>query len=148
MSDQTPLEDRYIVVGVDNSPGSRAALGWALAQARLTGARVEAVAAWRQPATYEYSYGAIPFPAPDDSAVAEAVGTAQQPVDVRLKVVHGPAAQVLLEAAAGAELLVVGSRGHGAFAGMLLGSVSQHCTQHAPCPVVVIPDDGRSNPTR
>jgi len=159
MSDQTSLEDRYIVVGVDNSPGSRAALGWALAQARLTGARVEAVAAWRQPATYEYSYGAIPFPAPDDSvaaitekalaeAVAEAVGTAEQPVDVRLKVVHGPAAQVLLEAAAGAELLVVGSRGHGAFAGMLLGSVSQHCTQHAPCPVVVIPDDGRSNPTR
>jgi nucleotide-binding universal stress UspA family protein len=151
MSAQTPSEDRYIVVGVDSSHGSRAALGWALGQARLTGAVVEAVAAWQQPVTYEYSYGAIPFPSPGDSiaaitekvlteTVADVVGTGDQPVDVRVKVARGPAAQILLEAAAGAELLVVGSRGHGAFAGMLLGSVSQHCTQHAPCPVIVVPD--------
>jgi nucleotide-binding universal stress UspA family protein len=150
MSDQTHLEDRYIVVGVDSSHGSRAALAWALAQARLTGAVVEAVAAWQQPATYEYSYGAIPSPSLGDSiaaitekvlteTVADVVGTGGQPVDVRVEVAQGPAAQVLLEAAAGAELLVVGSRGHGAFAGMLLGSVSQHCTQHAPCPVIVVP---------
>ncbi|GIF18840.1 nucleotide-binding universal stress UspA family protein [Actinoplanes tereljensis] len=159
MTAQTDLENRYIVVGVDSSQGSRAALGWALTQARLTGAAVEAVAAWQQPATYEYSYGALPFPSPGDGiaaitekilaeTVAEVVGTAAQPVDVRIKVAHGPAAQVLLEAAAGAELLVVGSRGHGAFAGMLLGSVSQHCTQHAPCPVIVIPDAGKSTTIR
>ena len=152
MNDQTLSEDRYIVVGVDSSHGSKTALGWALAQARLTGAAVEAVAAWQQPATYEYSYGSIPFPSPGDTiaataekvlteTVADAVGTGDQPVDVRIKVAHGPAAQVLLEAAAGAELLVVGSRGHGAFAGMLLGSVSQHCTHHAPCPVIIVPDD-------
>ena len=152
MTDQTQSEDRYIVVGVDSSHGSKAALGLALGQSRLTGAAVEAVAAWQQPATYEYSYGAIPFPSPGDTiaataekvlteTVAEAVGTGDQPVDVRVKVAHGPAAQVLLQAAAGAELLVVGSRGHGAFAGMLLGSVSQHCTHHAPCPVIVVPDD-------
>ena len=152
MLDQTPVKDRYIVVGVDSSHGSKTALGWALAQARLTGVAVEAVAAWQQPATYEYSYGTIPFPSPGDTiaataekvlteTVAEAVGTGGQPVDVRVKVAHGPAAQILLEAAAGAELLVVGSRGHGAFAGMLLGSVSQHCIQHAPCPVIVVPDD-------
>ena len=49
--------------------------------------------------------------------------------------------------AAGAELLVVGSRGHGAFAGMLLGSISQHCTQHAPCPVIVVPDHDHSKTT-
>jgi nucleotide-binding universal stress UspA family protein len=152
MSDQTQTENRYIIVGVDSSHGSKVALGWALAQARLTGAAVEAVAAWQQPATYEYSYGAVPFPSPGDSiaasaekvlteTVAEVVGTGEKPVDVRVKVAHGPAAQILLEAAAGAELLVVGSRGHGAFAGMLLGSVSQHCTHHAPCPVIVVPDD-------
>nr|BFE74685.1 universal stress protein [Actinoplanes digitatis] len=155
MTDQTYPEGRYIVVGVDSSHGSRTALRWALGQARLTGATVEAVAAWRQPPTYEYSYGAIPYPSPGDSiaavtekvlteTVADVVGTGDQPVDVRIKVAHGLAAQILLEAAAGAELLVVGSRGHGAFAGMLLGSVSQHCIQHAPCPVIVIPDAEQS----
>lgn len=158
MIDQTHAEDRRIVVGVDSSHGSKAALGWALNQARLTGAAVEAVAAWQQPPTYEYSYGAIPFPSSDDSiaaitekvlaeTVADVVATGDQPVDVRIKVARGPAAQVLLEAAVGAELLVVGSRGHGAFAGMLLGSVSQHCTHHAPCPVIVVPnDDSRTMP--
>jgi nucleotide-binding universal stress UspA family protein len=151
MSDRMHLEDRYIVVGVDGSRGSRTALRWALAQAWLTGTTVEAVAAWQQPATYDYSYGSIPFPSPGDSiavnaekalteTVADVVGTADRPVHVRTTVAHGPATQVLLKAAAGADLLVVGSRGHGAFAGMLLGSVSQHCTQNAPCPVVVIPD--------
>jgi len=145
-------------VGVDSSHGSKAALGWALAQARLTGAAVEAVAAWQQPVTNEYSYGAVPFASPGDTiavtaekvlteTVAEVVGTAGSPIDVRVKVAHGPAAQVLLEAAAGADLLVVGSRGHGAFAGMLLGSVSQHCTHHAPCPVIVVPDDDKPGTT-
>jgi nucleotide-binding universal stress UspA family protein len=57
------------------------------------------------------------------------------------RVVQGHPAQVLLDAARGADLLVVGSRGHGTLAGMLLGSVSQHCVQHSPCPVVVVPAD-------
>jgi nucleotide-binding universal stress UspA family protein len=158
MTGQEAPKDRYIVVGVDSSHGSKSALGWALAQARLTGMAVEAVAAWQQPATYAYPYGAIPFPSPGDDiaataekilteTVAEAVGKGGRPVDVRVKVAHGPAAQVLLAAAAGAELLVVGSRGHGAFAGMLLGSVSQHCTHHSPCPVTVVPDDDKPRTT-
>jgi nucleotide-binding universal stress UspA family protein len=74
-------------------------------------------------------------------AVAEAISEAVDPAsDVRVRpvVVHGYPAEVLTDHAAGADLLVVGSRGHGGFTGALLGSVGQHCTHHAPCPVVVI----------
>jgi nucleotide-binding universal stress UspA family protein len=148
MNDQAHTEDRRIVVGVDSSPGSRTALRWALTQAGLTGASVHAVTAWQSPVVYD---GWVPVP--DRFAiiagaekvlagtVAEVVGTQDESVDVHTAVAEGPAAQVLLAAAKGAELLVVGSRGRGAFTGMLLGSVSQHCVQHAPCAVVVIPED-------
>ena len=146
---QTHLEDRRIVVGVDSSPGSKTALRWALAQARITGATVEAVTAWRDPLVYD---GWVPAPSNSYSiaaitekvlaeTVADVVGPQGQPTEVRTLVAEGPAAQVLLTASTGAELLVVGSRGHGAFAGMLLGSVGQHCAQHAKCAVVVVPDD-------
>ncbi|MFI6844184.1 universal stress protein [Kitasatospora sp. NBC_00085] len=70
-------------------------------------------------------------------AVAEVVGD-DPPVEVEESVVLGNAAEVLLERSCGAELLVVGSRGHGGFSGALLGSVGQHCVQHARCPVVVV----------
>ncbi|WP_317620853.1 universal stress protein [Streptomyces sp. CBMA123] len=62
----------------------------------------------------------------------------RRPVEIRTRVQEGGAAACLLDAARGAELLVVGSRGHGGFTGALLGSVGQHCVQHAPCPVVVV----------
>jgi nucleotide-binding universal stress UspA family protein len=68
------------------------------------------------------------------------MGQQDQPVEVRTRVIHGRPASVLLETAIGADMLVLGSRGHGTFAGMLLGSVSQHCVQHAPCPVLVVPE--------
>jgi nucleotide-binding universal stress UspA family protein len=156
MMNQGHEQDRRIVVGVDSSHGSKVALRWALNQARLTGASVEVVTAWQHPAMYGYSYGAMAVPSADDGmaamaekalaeTVADVVGTQDKPVDVRTTVDEGPAAHVLLTAAAGAELLVVGSRGHGGFAGMLLGSVSQHCAHHAPCPVIVIPDDAKSS---
>ncbi len=72
-------------------------------------------------------------------AIAEVAGPAS-PVEIRSEVVEGNPAAALLAASAGAELLVVGSRGHGGFVEALLGSVSQHCVHHAPCPVVIIRD--------
>jgi len=135
-----------IGVGVDGSESSRAALRWALGQARLTGAMVEAVTAWEIPAAYGY-----PAPFLDDvnfaelakqvvtDAIAEVSG-GTEPVPIRYQVVEGNPARVLLTASAGADLLVVGSRGHGGFTEALLGSTGQHCVHHATCPVVVIRD--------
>jgi len=151
MVDQTSPSDRRIVVGVDGSECSKNALAWALNQARRSGARVEAVCTWQEPAMYGFSYASAPgvFEGESLSAltektlhetIAEVSGRVGGSVEVVPMVVEGPAAMVLLRIAAGAELLVVGSRGHGAFSGMLLGSVSQHCVQHAPCPVAVIPE--------
>jgi nucleotide-binding universal stress UspA family protein len=141
-----PEAGRRIVVGVDGSASSKAALAWAARQARLTGATVEAIIAWEYPATYGYAMPAAPEinynyeqVAADVVAdtIAEICGEAE-PVKVISRVVEGNAAQVLLDASAGAELLVVGSRGHGGFFEALLGSVGQHCVHHATCPVVVI----------
>ena len=70
-------------------------------------------------------------------AISETVSS-DSPVKISTSVQEGNAAQVLLEAADGADLLVVGSRGHGGFTGALLGSVSQHCAHHAPCPLVIV----------
>jgi nucleotide-binding universal stress UspA family protein len=72
-------------------------------------------------------------------AIAD-VSSPDEQVTIRPKVVEGIAAQMLLDASAGADLLVVGSRGHGGFVEALLGSVGQHCVHHAKCPVVVIRD--------
>ncbi len=141
MGSQVPRE-RRIVVGVDGSPQSREALRWAVEQARVTRGVVEAVTAWEYPAAYGWS---VPV-APEELARAAGQGLADtvaevvdadRPVEIRERVRCGNAVQVLLEAAQGAELLVVGSRGHDGFTGALLGSVGQHCVQHAPCPVVV-----------
>jgi nucleotide-binding universal stress UspA family protein len=136
--------ERRIVAGVDGSASSKAALAWAIRQAGLTGAEVDAVIAWHYPAAYG-------SPVPDDTdyselagkvvtdAIAEVSATAG-PVKITSKVVEGNAAEVLLRESAGADLLVVGSRGHGGFVEALLGSVGQHCVHHATCPVVVIRD--------
>ncbi len=137
--------DHRIVVGVDGSASSKAALRWAIDQARLTGAVVEAVTAWEYPAAYGY-----PAPVLDvdwkelatrlvTDAIAE-VTAGSADVPVQDKVFQGNAARVLLDESAGADMLVVGSRGHGGFVEALLGSTGQHCVHHATCPVVVIRD--------
>jgi nucleotide-binding universal stress UspA family protein len=138
------------VAGVDGSPSSLAALRWAVRQAALTGASVQAVIAWQYPAPVS-GYGWAPVAVLEvadyeeiaEKVVTEAISTAVDPgSDVRVTTVvrEGNPTQVLIAAAVGADLLVVGSRGHGGFAGALLGSVSQHCVHHAPCPVAVIRD--------
>ena len=147
--------ERKIVVGVDGSVPSKAALAWAIRQARLTGATVEAVIAWELPIVCGYP---VPMPvAPDVDFEREAeqmlaaaiagVAGPDEPVTIRSVVVNGNAARVLLDASAGAELLVVGSRGYGGFAEALLGSVGQHCVHHATCPVVVIRDSVPPGPS-
>ena len=134
-----------IVVGVDGSASSRHALGWALDEGRLRGLRVRVVHAWDFP----YTEGEIAHLAgqaihePLERAANEILDAAlhaadTRDLDIERTITEGPPAHALLHAAQDAELLVVGSRGHGGFTGLLLGSVSQQCAQHAPCPVVIV----------
>lgn len=135
-----------IVVGVDGSEPSKAALRWAADQAELMDGVVDAIFAWEFPTSW---YGLVPptdtKPADYqeqarkllDGVIDEVLGP-KQPVEIRPRSAQGHPAAVLLNAAAGARLLVVGNRGHGGFAEALLGSIGQHCVQHAPCPVVVV----------
>lgn len=147
MTDQQNGPGR-IVVGVDGSDASKEALRWAVRQAGYTGGTVEALSAWDFP-HFHGSLGWLPPPSSDEAAlqaraldeleeaVAAAVGP-RPPVAIRSEVRYGTAAGVLIDASRGAEILVVGARGVGGFSGLLLGSVSQHCVQHAACPVVVV----------
>ena len=139
-----------IVVGVDHSAGAKAALRFALEEARLRQATLRAVHAWqygyigcdrhrgrltRCSATTSRSFGRRRGRPRRDAA--EAIpddGT----VEIERRVVEGAPAAVLVEESRGADLLVVGSRGHGGFARLLLGSVSQQCAHHAECPVVIV----------
>jgi nucleotide-binding universal stress UspA family protein len=151
-----------IVVGVDGSNGSAAALRWALAEAGLRDAPLRVIHAYEAPRLALGDLGlagpvtAVPPISADDlnrlrdASESEARGVieatleqaddeALDELDIRREVIEGSTVQVLLEAGRGASLLVVGSRGRGGFAGLLLGSVSQQLTQHPPCPVVVLP---------
>ncbi|MEU8677528.1 universal stress protein [Streptomyces sp. NPDC048560] len=137
-----------IVVGVDGSEPSIKALHWAVRQAELTGDTVEAVNSWEYPAT---SWASMMPGVPEDfdpQAVAtialtevleEALGV-EGAAAVSMVIVIGSPAQALLDRAKGANLLVVGARGHTGFKATLLGSVSLHVAQHAPCPVTVVRD--------
>jgi nucleotide-binding universal stress UspA family protein len=134
----------HIVVGVDGSEPSQQALIWAVRHAALLGAEVDAVICWNLPAMGA-GWTAYPSdwnPAADAKVllaktVTDVFGT-EVPPTLHQFVREGNAAQVLLEETKDAELLVVGSRGHGGFAGLLLGSVSANCAEHAKCPVVVV----------
>ena len=132
-----------IVVGVDGSESAREALQWAVDEARRRNASVEAVYAWHQPWVGYAEMGELNI----DEFASEAQQVLDAAVDavdagavtVERKLVTGGAASALVAEAKGADLVVVGSRGRGGFAGLLLGSVSQQVAHHAPCPVVIIP---------
>jgi nucleotide-binding universal stress UspA family protein len=140
-----------IVVGVDGSGHSLQALRWGARLAAMFGARLDAMTAWEFPAAYGWS--AVPSdwdPAQDMRRVLEdsvlAVFGDHPPAGLRREVREGGAAKVLLDASQGAIMLVVGSRGHGGFAGLLLGSVSANVAEHASCPVLVIHGDQAEPP--
>jgi nucleotide-binding universal stress UspA family protein len=140
---------KAIVVGVDGSDSSRAALQWAHDEAAHHGASLTVVAAWHLPTLpMAPPYGSMPEEGYDaqpktnalallDSLVA-ALEVKEPAVDVRTSIVEGSPAKVLIGRSGECDLLVVGSRGREGFAGMLLGSVSQHVVAHAQCPVVVV----------
>jgi nucleotide-binding universal stress UspA family protein len=144
MSESAGGAEARIVVGVDGSEGSKHALRWAARQAALTGAVLEVIAAWDYPATL----GWAPIPPQDydlagyaQKSLAEVIDEvfgSEAPAALRTRVVQGHAAQILVDASAGAELLVVGNRGYGGFADALLGSVSTYCVHHAHGPITVV----------
>lgn len=140
-----------IAVGLDGSASSVAALHWAIHLARLTGGTVDAVVASLVPVSVTGA-GSVLVALSDCSdieqiakrALEEVINKIIGPGDgplVRSLAVHGSPGPVLVNASVGAELLVLGSRGHGGFSGAVLGSVGQHCVRHAHCPVVIIRGD-------
>lgn len=141
------MTEKKIVVGVDGSEPSKAALRWAARAADITGSRIDAVIAWQTPAMYGWTM-ADPHWHPDRdaekviAATVDEVFGSDRPHDLRMIVEEGNAAKVLLDASKDAELLIVGSRGRGGFVGLLLGSVSASCAEHASCPVLVVHDRG------
>ncbi len=139
------MASQTIVVGIDGSEASKAALRWAAQEARLRHARVQAVHAW-----WIYPMlrpGSLPAPdqgVGDDATelvrtfITETLGEKPDVEITPVSVQGEQASAALVDAAEGADLLVVGSRGAGGFSGLLLGSVSQQCAHHARCPVVIV----------
>jgi len=137
-----------IVVGIDGSEASELALRWAIDEAALRGGRIDALHAWHELYFGGGISGTVSFVDPKlyaDAAealldaVVDSVDESDLRAPIRRLVTHGSPAHALLEAAKGADMIVVGSRGRGGFAGLLLGSVSQQAVHHAHCPVVVVP---------
>jgi len=146
MTEEASPSGHRVVVGVDGSQPSQQAFRWAAHLAATFGARLDAVTAWDFPASY--GWGPVPSdwdPAQDmHKALDETVTTVfgvQPPPGLRREVREGGAAEVLIEASRDATMLVVGSRGHGGFTGLLLGSVSSKVAEHASCPVLIIHGD-------
>jgi nucleotide-binding universal stress UspA family protein len=138
----------HVVVGVDGSAESIDALKWAAGYAAATGATVTALLSWHYPAAVGIApVGVAPKPVSDevrahleetlDKALSEVFGTSV-PKNVEAKLAYGHPAPVLIDESRQADLLVLGHRGHGAFTGMLVGSVSMHCVSNSACPVVVV----------
>jgi nucleotide-binding universal stress UspA family protein len=147
----TATDGARIVVGVDGSATSIDALRAGVRMATALGIRLEAVTAWHVPDLYGGYRGEIYVPilqdvedgarAVLDESVTAVFGPTPPPPWFRGVVREGRSASALMEASEDAEMLVVGSRGHGGFAGLLMGSVSAACAEHASCPVLVVHAD-------
>lgn len=141
-----------IVVGVDGSTSSLAALDWAYDYAAMSGAQVNLVTAWQWP--YMYSGFGLPILAAEfdpklhaEELLEKLVAEAPLPAGrVSTTCVASGAGAALVEASKDADLLVVGAKGHGPVGRMLLGSVSTECVHHARCGIVVIPRDRIGHP--
>ena len=137
-----------VVVGVDGSAGSQLALRWAARQATLMGARLRVVTAWEFPMSYGWAPQLPPGLDPSDDAekmlreVVDDVVGSEGHIEVETVVLEGQPAPTLLDAAKDADLLVVGTRGHGELAGIFCGSVGERCVTRATCPVVVVRSNG------
>lgn len=136
-----------VLVGHDGSACAQEALAWAAALARRAGYDLHVLRAWdlvSAPRPTTWAPGYVPplhewEAAVHDELSAQVAAAGVDPqVAVTCHVAHGAPAPRLIASAAHADLLVVGSRGHGGFAGLLLGSVSDQCVHHAPCPVTVV----------
>lgn len=142
--DRQHEEAPRIVVGVDGSPSSRTALRWAVGYAGLIGGKVDAVTAWEVPGEASWSAPAVDATFDQKEAekllVDEVRTVLGEPGSflVNERLVRGHPAEVLVHAAQGADMLVVGSRGRGGFRRALLGSVSLQVALHAPCPVTIV----------
>jgi nucleotide-binding universal stress UspA family protein len=143
MADEAGSSERKIVAGIDGSDSSVLALRWAAHYAAALGARLDVVMAWEYPPSFGWAAIAPEWNPADDvrqvlNETIHAVFGDHVPANVHLEVGQGGAAKVLLDACEGATMLVVGSRGHGGFTGLLLGSVSGNVAEHAPCPVLIV----------
>lgn len=142
-----PLPDeRPILVGVDGSPGSDAAVGRAFELATLLGVGIVALHAWNDPDLLQWTQVADSWEVlaqQEEELLAERLSgwTEKYPdVSVTRVLQKSPTSQALLEHAAGAQLVVTGSHGHNRVTGVLLGSVSQNLLHHAPCPTLICRD--------
>ena len=130
-----------MVVGYDDSQRSKEALVWGAEYARLRGAPLEVVTAWETPHSYggQVRFDDVDFEQEAKDRLSAAVSElVPHDVPVNCLVVHGHPANTLVQISREASLLVLGARGRGGFAELLLGSVSQYCSHHAECPVVIL----------
>lgn len=135
-----------VVVGYDGSEAALGAVRWAIDDARRRGATLHVVRAWTLPqaiAQVEHPYGSVPSLGEIEQALRESTSReiGELPatgVDVDVHICHGHTTRVLMQAASGADLLVVASRGRGGFTGLLLGSTAEQLVRHSPCTVAVV----------
>jgi nucleotide-binding universal stress UspA family protein len=144
MDTKENAKNHLIVVGIDGSDSSKNALRWAAKLAPALGATIHAVVAWEYPIVLGLDGGMPETWKPDETAkeilsdTLDSVFGKERPTGLKGSISQGHATFVLLDASNTADMLIVGSRGLGGFSGLLLGSVSSTCAEHAKCPVLVV----------